>query len=240
MKKIKIPKEIERKIRGFKEFEASRIIGYLVGDKKKILNIGCFWGRDYYYLSSKGKEVINIDLENQNLPNMTIHDITKGEMPFDDKTFDVILIPEVLEHIFEDFLTLKKLKRILKDDGKIIITVPFYSDGGDYHVRIYSPDTIKKLVNHSGFRIEEYIERGGLITFSKLVAIFSILFTKINKSFMENVLENLSLIDFNLGKGGNFLFGFSGSYGAYIKISKTNLEKNISEINKKEFCRQIK
>ena len=141
----------------------------MIGNSQSILNIGPSWGRDYYYLSQLDKTVINIDIAPQtHLPLTSVGDVSQG-LPFADKYFDVVLIPEVLEHLINDAAALGEARRVLKDDGIMVITVPFYSDGPNYHVRMHSPNTIRRLLEGTGFILVHYIERGGLIAWPRII-----------------------------------------------------------------------
>jgi len=71
----------------------------------------------------------------------------------------------VIEHLFEDHAALQEINRILKDDGTLVVTVPYFSnvqDAPEYHVRVHSPKTIKRLLQHSGFAIKEHFFRGAI------------------------------------------------------------------------------
>ncbi|MDP3988039.1 MAG: class I SAM-dependent methyltransferase [Candidatus Levybacteria bacterium] len=53
--------------------------------------------------------------------------VQDGEkLPFERNTFDFILALDVLEHIYDTQNAFSELSRILKPDGKILITVPYY------------------------------------------------------------------------------------------------------------------
>ena len=54
-----------------------------------------------------------------------ICDITN--IPLSNNSFDFILCSEVMEHLIDPYQALKELKRILKKNGKLLITVPFRS-----------------------------------------------------------------------------------------------------------------
>jgi SAM-dependent methyltransferase len=47
-------------------------------------------------------------------------------LPFGSDEFDTIILSDVLEHIAEPGALWKEMSRILKQDGKIILSVPFY------------------------------------------------------------------------------------------------------------------
>ena len=89
----------------------------------------------------------------------SIHDL-----PFKTK-FEVITVLEVLEHLFftKIFKVLEDLKKLLKEDGKLIISVPINEKyNNDYnpngHYRRYSVALIEKELKVSGFEVEEIIK----------------------------------------------------------------------------------
>ena len=45
-------------------------------------------------------------------------------MPFDDASFDSITVLDVLEHVYEQTELLKELNRLLKNKGRLVVTVP--------------------------------------------------------------------------------------------------------------------
>lgn len=95
-------------------------------------------------------------------------------LPFNDKSFDVILCNHVLEHIPDDIQAMKELYRILKPGGWGVLQIPqdlnreetFEDDTivdkkertkifGQYdHVRVYGKDYFDKL-RKIGFTVEE-------------------------------------------------------------------------------------
>ena len=50
-----------------------------------------------------------------------------ANIPVEKETFDYILCSEVIEHLVDPFEALKELKRILRNQGEILITAPFRS-----------------------------------------------------------------------------------------------------------------
>jgi len=82
-------------------------------------------------------------------------------LPFNDETFDLITVLDVLEHVDDDFKALENLYRILKKDGMIIIHVPafmFLWSGHDeinQHKRRYTLVQLRRVLVSSGFTVEK-------------------------------------------------------------------------------------
>ncbi len=58
---------------------------------------------------------------------VSVSNIHKGyaeNLPFEDHTFDVVFSSHVLEHVENEIRSLKEMKRVLKDDGILIIGMP--------------------------------------------------------------------------------------------------------------------
>ena len=87
-----------------------------IQDSDRILDVGSGEGFLKSILNEISMaEVVNWDKEDG--------DIEEG-FPFAPDTFDKIVCAEVLEHLHNDFKALVEIKRILKPDGTLIITVP--------------------------------------------------------------------------------------------------------------------
>lgn len=100
-------------------------------------------------------------------------DIT--DIQFPDNKFDYIICNQVLEHIPDEKKAINELKRVIKPNGKIIITVPIcvsnektFEDPNitdskerlanfcqEDHVRLYGRD-FKKRLEKFGFEVEEW------------------------------------------------------------------------------------
>ena len=76
------------------------------------------------------------------------------------KTFDLIGMFDVLEHVPEDLETLVALRRLLGTNGKLMLTVPAhqylwsYFDEAAVHCRRYSSEEIHKKLTVAGFEVE--------------------------------------------------------------------------------------
>jgi 2-polyprenyl-3-methyl-5-hydroxy-6-metoxy-1,4-benzoquinol methylase len=149
----------------------------------KILEVGAAYGETLYYLKQNGiaAEAVGVDIfedtkNKQNykpLDRFIFGDIEKIELPEYNQYFDLILLPDVLEHLFEPKSVLETLKKYLREDGKIIISMPNirnysalykivfkgdfkYEESGifDYtHVRFYCRKNIQELLETAGYTI---------------------------------------------------------------------------------------
>jgi len=125
----------------------------------RILIVGVMGGRDYFLFKNLGYEVTALDLGPQ--PDMEPIVIANVEnaLPFPEKHFDAVIIGEVLEHLKHDVIALDNLRRILKDSGRLVVSIPFYNDWEEGHMRIHSPESGRRLLRITGFRVLDYLER---------------------------------------------------------------------------------
>lgn len=97
-----------------------------IGKDDKVADIGCQDGHIF-----KGtpifENVTHVDLDDFGLPNYVKADATK--LPFEDKSFDVVVLAEILEHIPSD--PIPAIKEALRVAKKVIITVPYEYEWDD-------------------------------------------------------------------------------------------------------------
>jgi 2-polyprenyl-3-methyl-5-hydroxy-6-metoxy-1,4-benzoquinol methylase len=100
---------------------------------KKVLDVACGVGYGSYILAAKARNVVGLDISkdaidfaklNYSAPNMefTVSDVLS--IPFDDKSFDLIVAFEIFEHLADTQKFLNELKRVYKDGGMIILSTP--------------------------------------------------------------------------------------------------------------------
>jgi SAM-dependent methyltransferase len=94
--------------------------------------------------------------------NRQICNVKKGYLPNNvpiEEMLDVICMFDVLEHISDDLGALETIGKKLKNDGKIILTVPAFKflwsahDIANHHVRRYSHNELIRLVKEAGYKI---------------------------------------------------------------------------------------
>ncbi len=150
---------------GRKDIIKKQLHKYFEGKNKiKILNIGCGAGNTIGLLEEFG-EVKNIDVsktavsiaKQNGYKNVFIYD--GKNIPFKKNCFDIIVALDVLEHIENDFKSLKLWKKYLKSGGYLILTVPAYQwlwsehDEALHHYRRYSASNLHRKLNLAGYGV---------------------------------------------------------------------------------------
>lgn len=98
-------------------------------------------------------------------PHVLIHDISGG-LPFPDESFDYAFIIEVLEHVPNPYDTLGAIRRVLRPNGVLILSVPnpyhlkeiiwnlFRIRDRQGHIYSWTRQTMTRLGEMNGFRLD--------------------------------------------------------------------------------------
>lgn len=86
-------------------------------------------------------------------------------IPFKNNFFDIVCLPEVLEHLYDVESTgaIKEIWRVLKSDGELIVSVPLYDKvypgHPSGHVRVFTQEKLYEELNNNGFTVikEKYL-----------------------------------------------------------------------------------
>ncbi len=199
--------------------------------KDEILDIGCGSGSLITSLNAAGKKSFGIE------PNKKIIQLAKKINPktkilrgkaedinkIIKEKIEAIVVIDVLEHIEDDELMIKKLNKQLISKGNLIIVVPAYSflygerDRNQGHYRRYSKKKLISLLFKNGFKID-------LVRYWNMLGVFPYFFyekilkkelntslrTKKVKGFSKKIIRNF--LDFwfrNIENKWNFGFGLS-------------------------------
>jgi 2-polyprenyl-6-hydroxyphenyl methylase/3-demethylubiquinone-9 3-methyltransferase len=133
---------------------ARRRIDWLVevaeGD---VVDVGCSQGITSILLARRGHTVVGIDVEESRVEYAEADRLaeppevrdrlsfrhTDGErFPLPDASVDTALLGEVIEHLEDPGAVLREIVRVLRPDGRLVLTTPFgYSPHHDHHHTFY-------------------------------------------------------------------------------------------------------
>ena len=197
--------------------KTEKVIGKL--DGKIILDFGCgpaFSIDNIMELNIKPARYIGLDfseksihvIKNKPETNFEKQGIFVQVLPskIESNSIDVCFLIEVIEHLNDDYLdaTLKEIQRVLKPNGKLIITTPnnenlelsktFCPDCGSIfhkwqHVRVWNKELLKSTIVSYGFSDIKIIETNLVSNNSILRDIFIIF-----KGILKNNKSNLIVI----------------------------------------------
>jgi SAM-dependent methyltransferase len=132
-------------------------------------------------IDTKALAVANINLEKElKDKKITIYKRSINETEFKANFFDAVFSTEVLEHVPDDLGAVKEVKRVLKENGKYIFTVPnynfpflwdplnwvlqnflnthiksgFFAGIWNQHIRLYKIDQLVNLASKSDMKID--------------------------------------------------------------------------------------
>jgi ubiquinone/menaquinone biosynthesis C-methylase UbiE len=127
---------------------------------KKVLNLGSGIGRFDKYLSKEIK-TINLDIDNVK-PNLHIV-ADAHNLPFKDGAFDIVYSIAVLEHVKKPWLVANEIYRILRNNGNIVVDLPFLNTVHNEHDFFRFTDKgIRALFDETRFiSILEQVSAGG-------------------------------------------------------------------------------
>lgn len=124
--------------------ELEKIHPLLIGKQCLDIGAGEIPFREFY---SQGLKVDTCDIA-QNSKGTIDHIILPDErLPFENASYDVVFIFDVLEHIKDDVFMMSEFKRILKPGGLILGSVPFLYRFHEipYDYRRYTPSGLQYL-----------------------------------------------------------------------------------------------
>ena len=150
-----------------------KFVSNLVKKNKKILEIGSGYGLFLDGMKKKDYDIIGIEISKER--REISKKITKAKILnvniLDEKLnlpkVDIIVLFHVLEHISDPVIFLKKLKKLLKNNGTIVVEVPNHNDhqlksNKKYrefywqraHIHYFTPKIFQKVLEESGFTVE--------------------------------------------------------------------------------------
>jgi 2-polyprenyl-3-methyl-5-hydroxy-6-metoxy-1,4-benzoquinol methylase len=151
---------------------------------KEVLDIGCSRGGLGAAIKDKGIRVSGIEafehaaqIAKMKLDDVVVGNIETMEIPYEKEQFDCIIFGDVLEHLFDPWAVLQKVKPYIKPGGSILtsipnvahisVLIPFLNGDWTYeevglmdktHIRFFTFKEIVRLFTDAGFSIH-HVER---------------------------------------------------------------------------------
>lgn len=160
------------------------IVCRLAGQGRDVLELGCAAGAmtqvlaRHYGCRVTGVELDPVAAEAARQYADTVHVLSLEDPAWQaslkGKTYDTVLAADVLEHLHDPAACLQQLHSLLKEDGRLIISVPNLAHGGviaallcgdfEYrdvglldrtHVHFFTPSTLRRMLEAHHYTVEE-------------------------------------------------------------------------------------
>jgi SAM-dependent methyltransferase len=129
----------------------------------RILDAGCGTGRqlqEYARLGSvEGFDPSPVAVEFCHARGLGfVRQGTLAAPPYDDESFDLLCASDVLEHVGDDSLALRELRRLARPGAHLLVTAPAYRwlwsphDDAHHHFRRYTQPQLTERASASGWR----------------------------------------------------------------------------------------
>lgn len=146
-----------------------------------VLDVGCGSGYLTYLLKEGNPHILvhGFDVSSEALKQAASLDkkyrldINYQNIPEKDNSYDIVVCSEVLEHLINVRHCLMEINRVLKDQGKLIVTVPNFSFwrfridsltgripyvvSDERHIQTFNKELLTKRLNEAGFNVLQLI-----------------------------------------------------------------------------------
>jgi len=153
----------------------------LVGEGKRVLDIGCSSGYLARPLVARGCTVVGIEQDpvaaeeaREVCAEVLVGDAETVELPFEPASFDVVLCGDLIEHLRDPESFLARVRPLLRSDGRLVLTTPNvanwanrigllagrwrYTDRGILdrtHLHLFTRTTLVETLRRAGYRVVE-------------------------------------------------------------------------------------
>ncbi|MDX6270507.1 MAG: hypothetical protein QOD28_1730 [Acidobacteriota bacterium] len=158
-----------------------------LGRRGRFLDVGCGRGEVVRAAGERGWQAEGCDVSAEfvryacEVNRVNAHAATLEQMRYPDNSFDAVTLVEVIEHLYEPAETMRELSRVVRAGGLVYLSTPneesvyqslgnlyYKARGRDwvvnlcptwnlYHVQGFSPRSLRYLLEHNGFAVEEMV-----------------------------------------------------------------------------------
>ena len=143
-----------------------------VPPNSSVLDIGCGFGESLVYHRARGTTAVGIEpdsnvQESARLNGLRIESGLFSASKFIGEKFDFVSMDQVIEHVPDPITVLREIGKVLKPNGKIILTTPNGHGWGvsvfgrkwinwhvPYHLHFFSSESMKMAAVSAGYRVE--------------------------------------------------------------------------------------
>lgn len=195
-----------------------------------LVDIGCGVGSNLSLLLSLGfmavgmdSEIYSLSLAKRRFPEIPLINADLLKLPLKTNSVELIMATDILEHLQDDILGIKEIYRVLRQEGKVVLTVPAFQflwgiqDDVGKHQRRYSKKQLKEKMEREGFKILRFSYFNFFLFFPillarRLIHLFSLRIdseNKINAPLINFFLKGIFSLESSILKYGSFPFGVS-------------------------------
>ena len=153
----------------------------LVGEGKRVLDVGCSSGYLARPLVARGCTVVGVERDEgaaeearSVCAEVLVGDAETMELPFEASSFDVVLCGDLIEHLRDPERFLARVRPLLRPDGRLVLTTPNvanwanrlgllagrwrYTDRGILdrtHLHLFTRATLVETLERAGYRVVE-------------------------------------------------------------------------------------
>jgi methionine biosynthesis protein MetW len=183
-----------------------------VGSGKKVLDLGCYDGRDSSLFLKQNNEVHGVEilekparLAKSRGIKVKVFDLHKKDWPFEDNTFDCVVAGELIEHVENADTFLSNIHRILKPSGTFIVSTPNIASLGRRFLLLVGKNPFIEISTHeeiNGFPAVGHVRYFTLAKLTELLNFHKLKVTEVSadcliigpfsSSFLAHIFPSLS------------------------------------------------
>lgn len=175
----------------------------------RALDLGGGRGELRVPLQERGYSYVNVDFAPSGPGRKVQGDAHR--LPFADAGFDLVVSSDTLEHFSDPIAVVREVRRVLADDGRFVVWVPFMHPFHGDDLYRYTPLGLEHVMSSAGLRIESL--EAPLWVFSVMAQAVVVLLRRIGLGSLERRVERAAAwLDARLQRFGGGSKGFAQAY----------------------------